>query len=113
MIDGREPNSSLLGELETLPPGEHVPRIQREKDVGRALQSLVDEATKLTTEETTRAISATKIVCALVDELHDDEVRAQARRAQARALSYAGRFDEALATCSEAIGIATNAGNPI
>lgn len=76
------------------------------------LLELIEEASRLTMGDAETALKVTALVVSQADDLEFALGRIRARRARARALAYAGRFEEALATCADAIRIAESAGYP-
>jgi CHAT domain-containing protein len=98
--------ASLLEELAAIPPEQRVTRLRAAGHDAEVLLDLVNAAARLITEDTGKALEATAIVVELADQHGDPVPRASARRERARAMCFAGRFDEALVICQEAIAIA-------
>jgi len=106
MMMTHAPNSPLLYELRTLPVDRQAERLEQTGDTRRALLQAIDEVAALTGVDADDAQRAAQAMTKLADHLDDAEARCRARRAWTRALSYAGRFDEALTVGHESIQIA-------
>jgi len=110
-------HSALLEELRSAPPSERPEKLRRESpregDVDRLLLALGDEAEKLAVIEVGRAVVSAELVVALADEIGSPAARARARRALGQAFAYAGRHEDALAQCRDAIDIAESAGEMV
>lgn len=103
----------LLEELSRAPVEQRADVLREHGPVEPALSSLIDHAAQLTAVDASRAVEATDIVVNLADRLGSQLDRARARRARARALSYSGRFDDALAVAREGARLAEEAGHAI
>ncbi len=104
--------TELLNELRRSPVSERLDRLRAHGPPGDLLLALIDEASSLTMVDADEAIEATNLVVGLADRLADPLAQARARRARARAMSYAGRFDESLLACDEALRAARRGGHP-
>lgn len=100
----------LLEELSRAPVEERARVLRRAAPIETALAALIDHASHLTAVDASRAVEATDIVVNLADRLGSQLDRARARRARARALSYTGRFEDALAVAREGARLAEEAG---
>ncbi len=104
---------ALLAALCDDDPSLRVERVRRAGAPDEVLASLGDEAERLLVVEVGRGLEATEMLVPLADAAGSPAVQARMRRARARALSYAGRFDEALADCRTAAGLAAAAGHRV
>ena len=95
--------AELLNQLRRSPVGERLDRLRAHGPPEDLLLPLIDEASGLTMVDADEAIEATNLVVWLADRLADPLAQARSRRARARAMSYAGRFDESLIACDEAL----------
>ncbi|MGH2559208.1 MAG: CHAT domain-containing protein [Thermomicrobiales bacterium] len=102
-----------LDQVLTSSDGRRLDLLREVDDPDATLLGLGDEAERLAFAEPGRAIDAAALVVELADVAGGPQARARARRALAQTLAYAGRFDEALARCDEAIGIATSGGERV
>ena len=104
--------AELLNQLRRSPVGERLDRLRAHGPPEDLLLPLIDEASGLTMVDADEAIEATNLVVWLADRLADPLAQARSRRARARAMSYAGRFDESLIACDEALEAARRGGHP-
>jgi len=102
----------LLERLQSMSPAERVTWLREQRDVEPMLLQLAETASKLAISEADRALSLTELVIDLSDELGLDLARCRARRARVRALSYNGRYAEALRVCGTSADIASESGIP-
>jgi tetratricopeptide (TPR) repeat protein len=105
--------AGLLAALQPLSRDERSLRIEAVDPTGDVLVALADEAARMTTTDAEQALEATSMMTWLADDLGHDTARARARRGHARALSYVGRYDEALVACEDATVIAAAAGDDV
>ncbi|MGH2533073.1 MAG: CHAT domain-containing protein [Thermomicrobiales bacterium] len=98
-----------LDQVLASPDDRRLDLLQEADDPDATLLRLGDEAERLAFAEPGRAIDAATVIVELADVTGGPRVQARARRARAQTLAYAGRFDEALACCDDAIRIATAA----
>ncbi|NNF42164.1 MAG: CHAT domain-containing protein [Phycisphaerales bacterium] len=113
MNDDEPQPGALLRALLALPVGERAGRVRAGGDVAAQLTTLVDEVMNLTSTDATAAIDAAEAVTKLAEDLDDPLTASRAQHARARALSYVGRFDDALAACRDATVIATRHGHTV
>ncbi|MHC4949074.1 MAG: tetratricopeptide repeat protein, partial [Planctomycetota bacterium] len=106
-------NADLLAELIRSPSEERVALVERAGAPDEVLGSLSEAAERAIIADVADALSATEAVADVAEAVGGPRSRARTRRARAKALSYAGRFDEALALCTEALALADDAGDPI
>ena len=97
--------AGLLEELTHTPDERRVERLRAAGDPDELLIALGDEAEQLNVVEVARALRASELVAKLADEVGGARARVRARRAQSQSLAYAGRFEEALGVCREALDI--------
>jgi tetratricopeptide (TPR) repeat protein len=109
MMTSAETISSLLDELSRVPADARIDRLRQRGPIEEVVLALVDESEQLAAGEAGRASQATEFVVSLADTIEYPRAQARARRIRARALAYAGRFEDALAVCGEAIAIAAQA----
>jgi len=102
---------SLLDELSGSPRDQWPPQLHANGGVEAAVLALVEHATQLISVDVARADAATTLVIELADRHGSSLEQARARRARARALSYQGRFEEALAISQEGLARAQQAGH--
>ena len=88
--------AALMDVLQRTAPDRRVDRLRSEGPVDESLIALSDEAERLAVVEVGRALEATGLVVTLADAAGPRATQARARRARAKALAYAGRFEEAL-----------------
>lgn len=106
--------TQLLSELLALAPPARVARLSaRETPPSATLPALIEECERQTLTRVSDALPVTQMLIDLSDEFDIPAARARARRARAQALAYAGRFDDSLAACRDAIAIAVAGGQPI
>lgn len=98
--------ATLLDELMALPHERRLARLQSEEALEQRLLDLCEEVDRLIGLEIAQALDASEFIVALADECGGPRAQAEARGVQAVTLAYAGRFEEALAACDEAIAIA-------
>lgn len=103
----------LLDDLIRTPVEDRAARLRESADVPAALASLIEAATAISAQDGARADQATDAVVNLADRLGSQLDRARARRIRARALSYGGRFQEALVVAREGVRLAGEAGSSI
>jgi len=102
--------AGLLSQLLDLPAEQRARHPQVLAHPEHAVSLLSDEVERLAVTNAARALRAAEAAVQLADTLSQPFARARARRAYAQALAYAGRFDEALPLCNDAIRIATDSG---
>ncbi len=104
----------LLGELLALAPTARAAHLSaRGAPLSAALPALIEACERQTLTRVQDALPITQMLVDLSDEFDIPAARARSRRARAQALAYAGRFDDSLAACSDAIAVAVSAGLPI
>ena len=103
----------LLAELIALPPERRLHHLGATGPPEALLLALGDEAHRLATVETGRALAASEMVVALATAVGAERARARALRAHAHALAHAGRFVEALAAAEAAATVAAAAGDVV
>lgn len=111
MSDARNDNAALLKALLQLRAVERCASFKSAGGDPHRLSALADEAERLSFVDIPQALAATEAIVRLADELGFK--RARARRARAQALAYAGRHEEALEDCHEAMRLAVVEGDPI
>lgn len=99
----------LVEQLASLAP---EARLARVRDLGGAavVNLLADEVERLAVAEVARGLEVGGLLRSIADGLGDPVARARARRARAQALSYAGRFEDALPEYGEAAALADEVG---
>ncbi len=105
--------AALMDVLQRTAPDRRVDRLRREGSVDESLIALSDEAERLAVVEVGRALEATGLVVTLADAAGPRAAQARARRARAKALAYAGRFEEALSFWQAAVELAEQVGQPV
>ncbi|MCH8314608.1 MAG: CHAT domain-containing protein [Planctomycetes bacterium] len=105
--------AALLEALAAAPPDERVARLRAAGDPEDVLLALGDEAERLCVVEVSRALEAAELVVSLGDMVGSQRARARGQRAEARALAYAGRMEEALASWRRATSLADGVGAPV
>lgn len=111
-VAGADP-VDLLDTLAGLPVGDRLPWLATGGDLEHILIQLGDASEQLAAVEIARSLAATELVITLADTANIPRARARGRRARAMALAYAGRFDDALATCAAAAAIAEAGNQPV
>lgn len=101
---------ALIDKLLRVPDGERRKRLRVNENREQTVLDLVEQARQLTMVNAQSAQDAAALVVAIADELGSPRAKAQARRVQVRALSYAGQYDEALAVGEEGVRIAMQEG---
>lgn len=94
--------SDLLEVLQTSPPDARLARVAQAGAVDDVLVALADEADQLAMAEAGKGCDAADVVLSLAIEVGNPLAEVRSLRARARALAYAGRFEEALATTQQA-----------
>ena len=97
---------ALLEELYALPAALRAERLRELDDPAETLFSLIDQCERVTLSRAGDGLALSEMLIALADASCDARPRARSRRARAQALAYAGRFEESLASCREAIAVA-------
>lgn len=103
----------LLSSLLDASPDERIEILLALDDPNDVLLALGDEAEHLTVVEVTRAQKASELVVSLAEAIGNKLSLARSLRAQARALAYSGKFQEALASWQNAASIANEANQPV
>ncbi len=94
-------------------PEDRIAQLKTLGDPNGVLLALGDEAEHLTVVEVTRAQKASELVVSIAKEIGSKLTLARALRAQARALAYSGKFQEALIVWKKAASIANDANQPV
>ncbi|GMU84580.1 MAG: CHAT domain-containing protein [Planctomycetota bacterium] len=107
-MSGSEPIS--LDRLLSLDSDARLAHFRRLPDPCAAMRCCVEEIQRAIFNSPAQALAGCEAMISAADALGDASVRAQARRARAQALGYAGRYDESLAACADALEIASRGG---
>ena len=103
--------TDFVSQLLRLPRDERERRLTEAGDPDEVLTKLADQADRWVIDDLPRALDATAMLVELADTSGAETTRARARRAQAQALAYANRFDDALRTLAESVKLAESAGD--
>ena len=105
--------AALLETLAATAPDRRVTQLQSFGDPAEILLALGDEAEQLTVVEVNRALEASELVVSLAEVVGNQLALARALRARARALAYAGQFEQALNSWRRAVSIASESDEPV
>src|SRR5262245_26150081 len=100
---------TLLAELPSVAAGERLAAVGAHGDPDLVVAGLTQIAERLVMGNLQQALGATVMLVEVADQVGSPGGRSSARRARAQALTYANRFDDALAALEESVELAQRA----
>ncbi len=108
-----QPTSDLLSRLGALAPAVRLEALCATGQTEQQLVELAESCERVAFADVNRALDASAWIVELADAAGGAAARVRARRARSQACAYAGRLDESLAACDEAVEIAERAELPV